>query len=426
MSGCLALLVWPIAGPAAAIAFMLGATLLLLIQHLRQAERLHDWISAAPDSPAPSSDNGWAEIFSAIHRRNRIAREERQQMLDQLRRQREAMQAMPDGVVILQGANLIESANSVAEQQLGIYLGRDSGLPLGNLVRQPEFVALLDGTAPEVCVVMPAPGLPGHILSIQQIAFGVKRKMLLARDVTHVERLETVRRDFVANVSHEMRTPLTVIYGYLEMLGDEVDGPPGEQGRRFVAAALEQAQRLQRLVADLLTLSSLETGSPSPVEDMVDVTTLLETVLREGRTLSGGRHQFDLQAEQPASIRGSAQELHSAVSNLVSNAVRYTPRGGRIRIAWQIADGQGLISVEDNGIGIEAQHIQRLTERFYRVERGRSRETGGTGLGLAIVKHVLERHQAKLEIASRPGQGSIFTVRLPAPRVVKRMAANAA
>ena len=405
---------------------MLSGTLVLLWQHLSQIDRLFGWARAPEDSQVPPGSGAWGHVFSALYRRNRIAAQDRQHLLHQLQRQSEAMQAMPDGVVILHGANIIESANGVAGQQFGVDLKRDVGLPLANLVRQPEFIALLDGSAPDGGLLMPAPGLPGHMLSTQLIEFGDERKLLLSADVTHVERLERMRRDFVANVSHEMRTPLTVIHGYLEMLADDPRGVSSEEAQRFIAAAREQTGRIERLVVDLLALSSLETGPPSPKEDLVDVTTLLETVQREAKTLSAGRHQIDVEAAGPASIRGSAQELHSAVSNLVSNAVRYTPPGGEIRIAWRVVDGQGLIDVEDNGIGIEAQHIPRLTERFYRVDRGRSRETGGTGLGLAIVKHALERHQARLEIVSTPGRGSRFTVRLPAQRVLARVVANAA
>lgn len=424
-SVCLALLVWPIAGPLWALGCLLCGTLGLLLLHLGQIDRLFDWARSAEEAPVPPGSGAWGHVFSALNRRSRIAAQDRQHLLHQLQRQRDAMQAMPDGVVILQGANLIESANVVAEQQFGIDLKRDVGLPLGNLVRQPEFVAMLESAGSVASVLMPAPGLSGHMLSIQSIAFGDERKLLLASDVTHVERLETMRRDFVANVSHEMRTPLTVIHGYLEMLVDEPD-TSGDEAQRFIAATLEQTRRIQHLVADLLALSSLETGSPLPGDDEVDVPTLLEAVQREALGVSAGRHRIDLEPGPPAAIRGAAQELHSAIGNLAGNAVRYTQAGGRIRIAWRIVDGQGLIDVEDNGIGIEARHIPRLTERFYRVDRGRSRESGGTGLGLAIVKHVLERHQARLEIVSAPGRGSRFTVRLPAQRVVARAAASAA
>lgn len=425
-SVCLALLVWPLAGPSWALVCLLCATLILLLQHLVQIDRLFDWARSAEEAPAPPGSGAWGHVFSALHRRNRIAAQDRQHLLHQLERQRDAMQAMPDGVIILHGANLIESVNVVAEQQFGIDHKRDVGLPLGNLVRQPEFVAMLESTATAASVLMPAPGLSGHMLSIQSIAFGDERKLLLASDVTHVERLETMRRDFVANVSHEMRTPLTVIHGYLEMLADEPGGVTSDEAQRFIAATLEQTRRIQHLVADLLALSSLETGSPLPGDEPVDVATLLEAVQREALTVSAGRHRIDLEPGPPAAIRGAEQELHSAIGNLAGNAVRYTQTGGRIRIGWRIVDGQGVIDVEDNGIGIEARHIPRLTERFYRVDRGRSRESGGTGLGLAIVKHVLERHQARLEIVSTPGRGSRFSVRLPAQRVVAREAANAA
>jgi len=410
---------WLLAGPVAALALLLAVALGLLVHHLVNVGRLDAWVHALPDTPVPDSRGLWAHLYSALHRRRRLANADRQQLMQALERQRAATQAMPDGVVILRDANLIEWINGVAEQQLGVDAQRDTGMPLANLVRHPEFVELLERGESSVPLLMPAPAPAGHMLSVQLIPFGDDHRLLLSRDVTHVERLETMRRDFVANVSHEMRTPLTVIHGYLEMLADDPASIGSDEGQRFIAAAQEQSARLQRLVADLLTLSSLETGSPVPAEERIEVPALLNTVAREAMTLSCGQHKIVVDAGPAATIVGCERELHSALGNLASNAVRYTPAGGRIRLFWQMDEGQGLLGVQDDGIGIEARHVPRLTERFYRVDRSRSRESGGTGLGLAIVKHVLERHQARLDVDSMPGEGSTFTMRLPARRVMR-------
>ena len=257
----------------------------------------------------------------------------------------------------------------------------------------------------------------GHTLALQVISFGEDQKLLLSRDITQLERLETMRRDFIANVSHELKTPLTVVLGFIETLIDAHPDLPHEEAATYLNLAMQQAQRMQRLVDDLLTLSALETDSPPPSEERVDMHALLAEVRRDCEALSAGRHRIEMDFGRPAVILGSAKELRSAFVNLASNAVRYTPDGGVIKLAWRLDDGGGTFSVEDNGIGIEAHHIPRLTERFYRIDRGRSREMGGTGLGLAIVKHVLTRHQAALDIASEPGAGSRFTCRFPARRV---------
>jgi two-component system phosphate regulon sensor histidine kinase PhoR len=228
-----------------------------------------------------------------------------------------------------------------------------------------------------------------------------------------------MRRDFVANVSHEIRTPLTVVAGFVETLL-EMDLPEDER-RRCLEMARRQTDTMQRLVEDLLTLATLESASQPTDAQTISVEPLLQAMLADVRALSGGRHGFDLKVESKAALRAAPGELDSAVRNLLTNAVRYTPDGGVITVAWKVIDGEGLISVRDTGIGIAPEHVPRLTERFYRIDRGRSRETGGTGLGLAIVKHVAQRHQARLEIASRVGTGSTFTLRFPASRVMPPM-----
>jgi len=227
-----------------------------------------------------------------------------------------------------------------------------------------------------------------------------------------------MRRDFVANVSHELKTPLTVVSGFVEMLVDDFEAYPREDALHYLRLVQDQSGRMQHLIDDLLTLSALETGSLVATDEAVDIPALLRLIHQEAQALSAGRHSVSFRCDGPATVRGCANELRSAFSNLASNAVRYTPDGGRVDLIWeQTADGGAAFRVCDSGIGVAPQHIPRLTERFYRVDRSRSRETGGTGLGLAIVKHVLTRHQGCLEVESELGKGSCFSARLPAKRI---------
>jgi two-component system phosphate regulon sensor histidine kinase PhoR len=249
------------------------------------------------------------------------------------------------------------------------------------------------------------------------VPFGDRQKLLLSRDVTQLERVETMRRDFIANVSHELRTPLTVVGGFLEGFAD-AEQINMEQSRRHFQLMLDQTRRMQGLVDDLLTLSRLESNQEKISDETVDVKSLIETLHKEAISLSAGRHRIHLEIGMNAGLRGNERELRSAFGNLVSNAVRYTPEGGEISLRWSMQDGEGRFCVQDSGIGIEPQYISRLTERFYRVDRGRSRETGGTGLGLSIVKHILTRHQGHLEVESTPGKGSTFCACFPARRVI--------
>ena len=255
------------------------------------------------------------------------------------------------------------------------------------------------------------------MLSVLIVPYEANRKLIISRDVTDRERVETMRRDFVANVSHELRTPLTVIGGFLETIAD-METPNPELIRRSVPLMSDQAKRMQTLVEDLLTLSRLESEGNPAREEPVNVPDIARGLYHDALALSAGRHKVTLLLESPAWINGAEDELRSAFGNLVSNAIRYTPAGGEVRLLWKAgADGEAVFSVRDTGIGIETQYLPRLTERFYRVDRGRSRETGGTGLGLAIVKHVVNRHAAKLEVTSEPGRGSCFSVIFPEGRV---------
>ncbi len=332
-----------------------------------------------------------------------------------IERFRNAAQAIPDGVIVLDSRNRIEWANPRAIEQLGLDLQHDIGQPLINLLRVPEFMRYLDSGDFRDSVLIEQPQ-QRRSLSMQIVPFGIEDKLLLCRDVTQLEAISRMRRDFIANVSHELKTPLTVVTGFLETMQD-IDLEPRQRGR-YLSLMQEQARNMQRLVNDLLTLSALENDQNPAHDTAFAIVPLLLELCADAKALSRGEHAITLDIGRAASVVGSREELKSAFGNVVSNAVRYTPQGGSIALRWVVdTDGNGVLAVQDSGIGIAAEHIPRLTERFYRVDRSRSRATGGTGLGLAIVKHVLLRHRAELEVESTPGRGSMFSVRLPAELV---------
>jgi two-component system phosphate regulon sensor histidine kinase PhoR len=326
-------------------------------------------------------------------------------------------------MVVLDNANRIQWANARAQAHLGIDVDKDAGQPLQNFVRQPEVVRYLEGGDFTDGVVFDSLREIGTTLAIQVVPFGIDERLLISRNITQLEAVARMRRDFIANVSHELKTPLTVISGFLETLQDlELES---RQRVRYMGLMAGQATSMQRLVDDLLTLSALESDQNALAETEFDIVPLLLQVSADAKALSAGRHVVALDIADPAIVVGSRDELSSAFENLVSNAIRYTPDGGTITLGWRLDDdGRGVFSVTDTGIGIAPEHIPRLTERFYRVDRSRSRETGGTGLGLAIVKHVLLRHQAELDVISELGRGSTFSMILPARRV-RRTAVNA-
>ena len=410
------LVVLAVAGAGWALAVLAVDALALLVYHLVNIQRVLDWARGPLDADAPDGTGIWADVFSAIHRRVRTRQAYQRDLRTVIERFRGAAEAMPDGVVALDEGNRVKWANARAIGQLGLDLAKDRNQPIANIVRVPEFVRYLESGDHGEPIVVPAPTDDRRHLAVQIVAFAVAEKLLVSRDVTEVEAVARMRRDFIANVSHELKTPLTVIAGFVETLQDlDLDA---RQRARFLQLMREQADSMKRLVQDLLTLSALESENNPVADEPFAAAPLLEQVAADARSLSHDQHAIDVDVLDAATVVGSRDELASAFSNLVSNAVRYTPAGGRIRLGWRVEpDGRGAFSVADTGIGIAAEHVPRLTERFYRVDRSRSRATGGTGLGLAIVKHVLLRHQADLEIASEPGKGSTFTVRLPAQRV---------
>ncbi|MDP2824678.1 MAG: phosphate regulon sensor histidine kinase PhoR [Sulfuritalea sp.] len=410
---------WFAAGEVGAELMALGAVTFLFVRQLWLVLRLIHWAGCPLGTPTPSASGAWGAVFDALHRRGRLASAEREQATQELDRFRRAAEALPDGVMILDGHRAIEWMNLQAEACLGLKGSVDTGSRITHLLREPEFLEYLDSPDHRgVPLELHTQRNPGRSLQVQAAPFAAGRTLLLVRDVTQLQKLATMRRDFVANVSHELKTPLTVTLGFVETALDALDDTPPQEIAQYLQTAAEQARRMQQLIDDLLTLSSLETDSPPPLEDPIDAAALLTDICQEVAALSGGRHRITLENQGPRGLLGSARELRSAFANLAGNAVRYTPDGGEIVLRWSSEDSAGgRFSVRDSGIGIAAQHLPRLTERFYRVDRGRSREAGGTGLGLAIVKHVLERHQAVLQVESEPGQGSTFSAVFPPHRV---------
>ena len=390
--------------------------LLLLLHHVRHLDLLIDWLKRPTPGQVPDGRGVWDFVFALLHRFERVQTRQRQQIAHTLSRFRQAGRAHPDGMVILDADHRIEWCNDTAEAHFDLNAETDSGQPVTNLVRQPDFVAYVEGGNYAQPVELRAPRGADVILSVQIIPYGDAQKLLLSRDITRLEKLETMRRDFVANVSHELRTPLTVLSGFLETLKELQLDP--QRSRDYLNLMTEQSTRMQHIVDDLLTLSTLESAPGPSLDERVRVAPLLERLRAEAEVLSGGKHKVILDAEPGFDLLGAENEIASAFGNLMSNAIRYTPAGGAVRLTWRASAREAEFSVQDTGIGIAPEHIPRLTERFYRVDRGRSRETGGTGLGLAIVKHILNRHQATLDITSEPGKGSRFAARFSARRVV--------
>jgi len=410
LAGLLISPLWGIAGAGAAL-------LALLLLHLGNLSALVRWLRD-PQQPVPRGSGVWEEVFSALYRLMRSSNRERQQLAAAVTRFRSAGMAMPDGVMILDARNHIEWCNPTAERLFGIDGARDAGQQIMNLVRAPDFAAYLEQGDFSEPMVLRLTRAEERVLSLRAIPYGHDQKLLLSRDVTQAERIEAMRRDFVANVSHELKTPLTVVNGFVETLADGKVKFSEERIQAVLDLMQTQTSRMLHLIEDLLTLSALE-SSPGPVSEAdIDVSAFIRGLHVDGEVLSGGHHRIELDIGTPAILAGDEKELRSAFGNLVSNAIRYTPEQGSIRLSWRLLDtGEGEFSVTDSGIGIESRHIPRLTERFYRVDQSRSRDTGGTGLGLAIVKHVLTRHQAALEIRSEPGKGSCFMAVFPARRV---------
>jgi two-component system phosphate regulon sensor histidine kinase PhoR len=420
--GVLGLLIGLLAGRDAGLWFTVIALSAMLVAHLVYLNLLGQWLEKPALETVPDGIGAWAEVFTRLYKARRGNEINERRLADNEERFRRTISALPEGILLVDAALQIEWCNPVAERHLSISLRADQGLRLTNLVRDPVFVAYMTSANFEQPLTFRPLASPALVLSVAVIEFEPARSIVITRDVTQTERVDAMRRDFVANVSHELRTPLTVVNGFLETLID-ADAGIDEVRRRHLQLMHEQANRMHRLVEDLLMLSRLESQESVVVDEEIDMPQLVREVADEARALSHGRHTV-LVEHDTAHARGSRDELRSAFANLVSNAIRYTPAGGTIRLSWRAGATGAYLGVQDTGIGVAPEHIPRLTERFYRVDKSRSRETGGTGLGLAIVKHVLLRHQGRLEIESQPGQGSTFSAWLPRARVIEVDAAR--
>jgi two-component system, OmpR family, phosphate regulon sensor histidine kinase PhoR len=400
--------VWAIAGPVSALALALTVVVSALFVQLAYLHELGEWLHDPHSSKLPDGWGAWTDVFARLYRLRRDDERNKDELTEWLARFRQAMHLLPEGVAIMDDVLLLEWCNPAAERHLGLTLERDKGRRVTNLIRHPEFIDYIILGRYEQPLTL---SFRGRKLECQIIPFESRRQILVTHDATERERIEDMRRDFIANASHELRTPLTVIVGFLEIALNDPGLDP-ETRLAHLKLMTEQAQRMQRLIEDMLTLSRLESDEYPLKREQVDVKALVESVAAEARALSGGRHQVSVRVDGP-DVMGSAEELRSAFGNLASNAVRYSPNGGEIKLVWERGPDDLHFSVTDCGLGIDQRHIARLTERFYRVDKSRSRETQGTGLGLAIVKHVLLRHGGRLSISSEPGKGSSFTASLP-------------
>lgn len=390
---------------------LLAASVVIQLHYLF---RLNLWLSNPRSEKLPDGWGAWSDVFSRLYRLRRDDEKNQTELAEWLARFRQAMHLLPDGVVIMDGVLFLEWCNPAAEQHLGLQHGRDKGMRVTNLIRAPEFIDYIILGRYEQPLTL---RLRSRKLIVQIIPFENRRQILVTHDATESERIDMMRHDFIANASHELRTPLTVINGFLEIA---LTQPNLDHGTRINHLKLmsEQGQRMQHLINDMLTLTRLESIDYPWRPERVNVDAMLNNLLQEAEALSAGRHTFSLRVDGP-DITGSAEELRSAFGNLIHNAVRYTPAGGMIHLVWQNTKHGPQLEVRDSGIGISTEHISRLTERFYRVDKNRSRETQGTGLGLAIVKHVLLRHEATLGVESHLGEGSVFSVQFPVTAIVQ-------
>jgi two-component system phosphate regulon sensor histidine kinase PhoR len=413
--GCAGLLIgWSYDAPLLGLLLAASAALAWQLLWLFRLER---WLHG-DRMLLPEGSGVWSQVFAKIDFIQARTKRRGESFKALLKQMRQATRSFPDGGIILNSDHEILTMNNVAEDLLGLKRKQDRGLRIENMIRNPDFVAYLSENHYGTAVEFPSPVKSEDWLACHQVPYGLDQKLLLIRDITPQRKADEMRRDFVANASHELRTPLTVVTGYLDAFADD-DSLSDE-----LAGAVEQmqlqAQRMCVLVEELLHLSEIESKGPAPEDDAVNIPAIMETARQEVRAMQNIPENIEVVVESGADLLGDQRDIQSVVSNLVSNAARYTPLDGSIVIRWTTDESGGYLSVTDSGAGIPIEHIPRLTERFYRVENGRERigSEGGTGLGLAIVKHALIRHSATLNITSEPGAGSVFVCHFPSERIV--------
>ncbi|AIO47634.1 MULTISPECIES: phosphate regulon sensor histidine kinase PhoR [Burkholderia] len=410
-------LVGVFAGPTAGLVFVVVMLVAQGFFSTFHTQRLWRLLDAPVYGEVPSAPGIWGEIYYRLHKLAKQWHAQVRQVEQQHSRFIQAIQASPNGVAMLDDHDQIEWCNAIAEVHFGLDAKRDLRQHITNLVRHPDFVRYLNAQHYDETLLMRGMGdSRQNVLAVQVFPYGENRKLLLTQDITELERTDAMRRDFVANVSHELKTPLTVLSGFLETMREL---PLNEEDRaRYLDMMEQQASRMRHIVTDLLVLAKLEGESKPPVDHAIDMRAVFDHLKEDAQTLSSGHHDIAFSIDETLGVTGAQTELFSAFANLVTNAIRYTPDGGKIVVSWRREGAQGVFSVTDSGFGIPAADLPRLTERFYRVDRSRSRDTGGTGLGLAIVKHVLQRHDAHLYVQSEEGRGSTFTARFPGSRII--------
>jgi len=396
--------------------FLLAAVTGLLVWHFWNLLRLSWWLWVDRSMTPPPGSGSWEPLLYGLHQMQMRNKKRRRELGSLIKRFRSGAESLPDAVVLTTEEGAMFWCNGLAQQMLNLRWPDDNGQNILNLLRYPEFSRYLksrDFSKPLNLVLN-----TGRHLEIRVMPYSEQQLLLVARDVTQMHQLEGARRNFFANVSHELRTPLTVLQGYLEMMQEQtLEGAPREKALHTMR---EQTQRMEGLVRQLLTLSRIEAAPLAALNEKIDVPMMLRVVEREAQTLSQQKHTLHFDVEDDLQVLGSEEQLRSAISNLVYNAVNHTPEGTEIIVRWQRAPHGALFSVEDNGPGIGPEHIPRLTERFYRVDKARSRQTGGSGLGLAIVKHAVNHHESRLDIESIPGKMTRFSFLLPERLIAKK------
>ena len=400
-------------GPVEALCVALAGVIWLFIQNLFFLFRLIGWLEnpVADEIPSAGRETPWRIVFEMLRDERHQFEKNAKHLQTRETRYRKTLSSLPDGITLVKSDWRIDWCNESAEDQLGLDSMKDRGQPVYKAYDSKDFIDYLTaGNFDKPLVIHNSEN--AQTIELHVVVLGRKNAVIVTHDVTDRDKLDSIRRDFVANVSHELRTPLTVINGFIDLAISSKDPGPVRIGREHLALMKEKADRMSRLVNDLLTLSKLEESSPDRAPETVNVPVMIRETAKEGRAISGGRHEITESAE-PFCLKGYKDEILSAIGNLVANAVRYTPPGGHISITWKRSPEWLELAVKDDGIGIAPEFLPRLTERFYRVDKSRSRDSGGTGLGLAIVKHVLIRHGGHLKIESEPGKGSTFTMQFP-------------
>jgi two-component system phosphate regulon sensor histidine kinase PhoR len=398
---------------------LLAATVLQLAWHLHNQMRLSAWLWDEKRLTPPSGSGNWESLFNGIYRMQQRQRRKRKELTNLIRRFRNGAESLPDAVVVFRSEGNIVWCNKLAQYLLGFRWPDDSGQPISNLIRTPDFIKYLNKQDFSEPLEMPSPLNVERMLELRIVPYTEGEHLMVVRDVTQLKQLEGMRRNFFANVSHELRTPMTVLQGYLEMTEDP-DMVVGPMWSKAHGVMTEQLNRMNSLVNQLLTLSKIEAAPMHDLDEVVNVPAMLEVLEKEATSLSGDKeHKLEFDIDKSLRVLADEDQLRSAISNLVYNAVKYTPAGATVKVRWYQTSQGACLDVSDTGDGIEPQHLHRLTERFYRVDKARSRDTGGSGLGLAIVKHALSHHDSHLEIQSKVGVGSRFSFTLPSRLTVQ-------